>query len=80
MIPAAHVARIARALPYWMSLALFPLIAFVAGQGGWWLIAMPLMTWWLFSLLDLAIGLDLDNADPTTPEADLFWYRLVTLV
>ncbi|WP_213685921.1 alkane 1-monooxygenase [Roseicyclus sp.] len=80
MIPAAHVAKFARALPYWMSLALFPLIAFVAGQGGWWLIAMPLMTWWLFSLLDLAIGLDLDNADPTTPEADLFWYRLVTLV
>lgn len=80
MIPAAHVAKFARALPYWMSLALFPLIAFVAGQGGWWLLAMPLMTWWLFSLLDLAMGLDLENADPATPEADLFWYRLVTLV
>ena len=79
MIPAAHVAKFARALPYWMSLALFPLIAFVAGQGGWWLLAMPLMTWWLFSLLDLAMGLDLENADPATPEADLFWYRLVTL-
>ena len=80
MIPAAHVAKFARALPYWMSLALFPLIAFVAGQGGWWLLAMPLITWWLFSLLDLAMGLDLENADPATPEADLFWYRLVTLV
>lgn len=80
MIPAAHVAKFARALPYWMSLALFPLIAFVAGQGGWWLLAMPLMTWWLFSLLDLAMGLDLENADPATPETDLFWYRLVTLV
>ena len=80
MIPAAHVAKFARALPYLMSLALFPLIAFVAGQGGWWLLAMPLMTWWLFSLLDLAMGLDLENADPATPEADLFWYRLVTLV
>jgi len=80
MIPAAHVAKFARALPYWMSLALFPLIAFVAGQGGWSLLAMPLMTWWLFSLLDLAMGLDLENADPTTPEADLFWYRLVTAV
>ena len=80
MIPAAHVAKFASALHYWMSLALFPLIAFVAGQGGWWLLAMPLMTWWLFSLLDLAMGLDLENADPATPEADLFWYRLVTLV
>lgn len=80
MIPATQVARLARALPYWMSLALFPLIAFVAGQGGWWLLAMPLMTWWLFSMLDLVIGLDLENADPATPERDLFWYRLVTLI
>ena len=80
MIPASRVASLTRALPFWMSLALFPLIAFVAMKGGWWLLAMPLMTWWLFSLLDLAIGLDPDNADPATPEDHLFWYRLVTLV
>ena len=39
MIPAAQVARITRALPFWLSLGLFPLIAFVAGQGG--LVADP---------------------------------------
>jgi alkane 1-monooxygenase len=80
MIPASHVARLLRALPFWMSLALFPLIVFVAGQGGWWLIALPLATWWLFSGLDAVLGLEVANADPATAEAQLFWYRLVTLV
>ena len=80
MIPAQRVARLARALPFWMSLALFPLIVFVAGQGGWWLIALPLATWWLFSGLDAVLGLEVANADPATAEAQLFWYRLVTLV
>ncbi|MCT4685034.1 MAG: alkane 1-monooxygenase, partial [Roseicyclus sp.] len=80
MIPATQVARISRALPFWLSLGVFPLIAFVAGQGGWWLILMPLSTWWLFTGLDAVLGLELDNADPETPDEHLFWYRLVTLV
>jgi alkane 1-monooxygenase len=80
MIPAAQVAPITRALPFWMPLGLFPLIAVVAAQGGWWLILMPLMTWWLFTALDAALGLELENADPGTSEDRLLWYRLVTLV
>jgi len=80
MVPAAQVSRINRVLPFWMSLALFPLIAFVASQGGWWLILMPLSTWWLFTALDAALGLQLENVDPATPDADLVWYRLVTLI
>jgi alkane 1-monooxygenase len=80
MVPAAQVARFTRALPFWMSLALFPLIAFVASQGGWWLILMPLSTWWLFTALDAALGLELNNADPATADSDLVWYRLVTLI
>jgi alkane 1-monooxygenase len=80
MIPSAQVARINRALPFWLPLALFPLIAFIASQGGWWLIAMPLSTWWLFTALDAALGLNLDDADPATSEGDLFWYRLITMI
>ncbi len=76
----APLTRITRALPFWLSLGLFPLIALVAWQGGWWLVLMPLATWWLFTALDAVLGLNLDNADPATPEADLSWYRLVTLV
>lgn len=80
MIPATNVAKFARALPFWMSLALFPLILFVAGQGSWWLLAMPLATWWLFMALDAVLGLELENADPETGEEQLFWYKLVTLI
>ena len=80
MISAAQVAKFQSVLPFWMSLALIPLLAFVATQGGWWLLLMPLSTWWLFTVLDAVAGLNLDNADPTTPDDDLFWYRLITLI
>jgi alkane 1-monooxygenase len=80
MIPASPLAKLTRALPFWMSLALFPLIAHVATQGGWWLIAMPLVTWWLFTVLDAVLGLELGNADPNTPDDHLFWHRLITLI
>jgi alkane 1-monooxygenase len=80
MIPAAQVARISRAIPFWMSLALSPLLVIAAGQGGWWLILAPVSTWWLFIVLDAALGLNVENADPDTPEPSLRWYRLVTLI
>jgi alkane 1-monooxygenase len=80
MIPAAQVAKLQNALPFWLSLCLIPLIIFVANQGGWWLLLMPLSTWWLFTMLDAATGLNLENADLETREEDLFWYRLVTLI
>jgi alkane 1-monooxygenase len=34
----------------------------------------------MFSVLDALFGLNTDNPDPQTPEAGLFWYRLVTLI
>ncbi|WP_416915052.1 MAG: alkane 1-monooxygenase [Roseicyclus sp.] len=80
MIPAAQVARISRAVPFWMSLALSPLLVIAAGQGGWWLILAPVSTWWLFIVLDAALGLNVENADPDTPEPSLRWYRLITLI
>lgn len=77
---APPLGRAISVLPFWLSLGLVPLIVFVAGQGGWWLAAIPLTTWWLFTVLDQITGLNLTNPDPTTPEADLFWYRLLTLI
>ncbi|WP_095588704.1 alkane 1-monooxygenase [Actibacterium ureilyticum] len=68
------------ALPFWLSLGTVPLAIAAAAQGGWWLLALPVYTWGLFSLLDALTGLNLQNADPATPEAELFWYRLITLV
>jgi len=80
IVPPAELARISRALPFWMSLGLIPLAWFCAIQGGWTIALMPLVTWYLFSLLDAAVGLNLDNADLEATDEDLFWYRLITLI
>jgi len=74
------IAGITRTMPFWLSLALVPLLVFSATTGGWAVLLVPLCTWYLFSLLDLFAGLDTDNADPQTPDAHLFWYRLITLI
>ncbi|MFZ5964509.1 alkane 1-monooxygenase [Thalassococcus sp. BH17M4-6] len=75
--PLSHFAA---ALPFWLSLALVPLVWVGAVQGGWWVLLPVAATWYLFSALDAALGLNLDNADPQTGEDQLFWYKLVTLV
>ncbi|MDP2518539.1 alkane 1-monooxygenase [Shimia thalassica] len=80
MIPSSQVAKLQSALPFWLSLFLVPLIWIVAGLGGWWVLLVPIATWYLFSALDAALGLNLANADLDTTEDDLFWYRLVTLI
>ncbi|MEW9919953.1 alkane 1-monooxygenase [Marimonas sp. MJW-29] len=76
----SEVARLSRALPFWLSLALIPLAWIGAFTGGWVIALVPLSTWFLYSLLDAALGLNLENADLGATESDLFWYRLVTLV
>ena len=79
ILPSQQVARFQNALPYWMSLLLLPL-AFVSGTyGGWTVILLPLVTWYLFSILDLAVGLNTDNADLETTEDEMFWYRAITV-
>ena len=79
-IPPANLARLSRALPFWMSLALIPLAWISAFLGGWTLLILPVVTWFLFSLLDAVVGLDLNNADLEATDDDMFWYRMVTLV
>ena len=80
IIAAQDLARLSRALPFWMSLLLIPLAWCCATQGGWTIALLPLVTWYLFSLLDAVLGLNLDNADLEATENDLYWYRLVTLI
>lgn len=80
MTPAKDVARLRNALPFWMSLGTLPLAAIGATVGGWTVLLLPMFTWVLFDLLDLVVGLNEENADPATAEADLFWYRLITLI
>jgi len=80
MIPAETTAKLHRALPFWASMLLIPLITFVAIQGSWWLLLIPFSTWWLFGVLDYFTGLELEDADLATSEDQLFWYRAITLV
>lgn len=79
-ISPSDLARFSRALPFWLSLGLIPLAWFCAFTGGWAIALLPLVTWFLFTLLDAVVGLNLDNADLDASDDDLFWYRLVTLI
>ena len=80
MISSTAMAKLHRALPFWMSFLLIPIVIFMATQGGWWLLLMPFTTWWLFSVLDHFAGLELENADTSTADEQLYWYRLITLL
>lgn len=68
------------ALPFFMTFATAPLLAVGAAHGGWTVFLLPLVTWALFDVLDLVLGLDESNADPDTPEARLSWHRAVTIL
>ena len=80
MVPAAQVATINRALPFWLSLTLIPPVLAAAGWGGWWILSVPLVAWSLFIVLDAITGRYEEDADLETPLAGLFWYRLITLI
>jgi len=74
------ISRPAAALPFWLSLGLLPCAWLAATGGGWWLMLLPLYGWVLMPLLDAALGLNQENAAIDTPDSDLFWHRLVTLI
>ncbi|KAA8608664.1 alkane 1-monooxygenase [Salipiger aestuarii] len=76
MIPSEKLARVTAAMPFWLTYILPPLIWLGAVRGGAWVLLPPLATWYLFSALDAALGLNEQNADPQTGDRDLFWYRL----
>ncbi|BBU54511.1 alkane 1-monooxygenase [Mameliella alba] len=80
MIPAAQVAKFSAALPFCLSFILIPLVWTGAVLGGWWIALTPLCAWYLFSAIDIAVGLNTENADLDTTEDQLFWYRLLTQV
>lgn len=77
---AIDLGKVTQALPFWLSLALVPLAALAALQGGWTILLVPAATWWLFMILDRLTGKEERNADPMTPETALGWYRAITLI
>ena len=74
------LARWQSAMPFWLSILLIPLSWVSAAQGGIYVLLLPLVTWYFFAFLDGLLGKNLENADPTTDEKDLFWYELITRI
>ena len=78
--PAPTPLRLHDALPFWLSLCALPLALIGAVFGGWTVLLLPLFGWIGFTLLDSLTGLNTANQDPATPDAQLFWHRLITLI
>jgi len=72
--------KLAPAAPFWVSLCLVPVIVASTLLGGWWVVLPPLVSWWLFTALDAALGENPANSDPATQEAQLFWHRAITML
>ena len=56
VISSRDLSRLSRALPFWMSLCLPPLAWVGAIHGGWTVLLLPVVTWWMFSVLDALAG------------------------
>lgn len=78
LLNAADVAKLRRALPFWISLLLLPLAWVGAWFGGWTVLLLPLAGWYLFWALDALTGLNLENADPNIEDGQLGTYILIT--
>ncbi len=68
-----------RALPFWLSLSLIPVIATAAWFGGWTLLLVPAYGFGMMTLLDAVAGVEDRNPDPNSTD-DLFWYKLITWI
>lgn len=77
---AKSIASFSSALPFWMTLVNVPLAVIGTLLGGWWLLLLPAYGFVLVSILDKLTGLNKENPDTDTAEADLFWYRAITMV
>lgn len=75
-----RAAALPSALPYWITLSFVPLVVLAVTRGGWWIVLIPLWGWVAMPALDLILGRDLRNPDPATPDAQLFWFRLLTWI
>ncbi|MBS1302317.1 alkane 1-monooxygenase [Loktanella sp. SALINAS62] len=78
--PPPRIARFSAALPFWLSLLLIPIAWVSAIAGGWAVLLVPVSTWYLFGIIDIFAGLNEANEDPQTPDDQLWWYRLITII
>lgn len=79
-IPDTAVRSPLRALPFWASLTLIPVVWLSALLGGWWVLLVPAYAWGAYAILDALAGLEEGNADPLMERSGLGWYRAITLI
>lgn len=65
---------------FWIAYLLIPVIILSALVGSWTVLLPPVVTWWLFGILDAIIGRYREYPDPQTPEKELKWFRLATML
>tara|TARA_R110002111_G_scaffold22916_3_gene52121 strand:+ start:1601 stop:2692 length:1092 start_codon:yes stop_codon:yes gene_type:complete len=63
-----------------VTITFVPLVYLAVTRGGWTVLLIPAYAWVLMPLLDMVLGRNLRNPDPDTPEAALFWFRLLTWI
>lgn len=78
--PTVDISSPRSALPFWLSLGTVPMAFLGMALGGVWVLALPLYCWALFSVLDAVTGQNEENPDTTTPEDQLYLYRLLTMI
>ncbi|MCP5073173.1 MAG: alkane 1-monooxygenase [Rhodobacteraceae bacterium] len=69
-----------RAWPYWLTITFVPLVILAVFKGGWTILLIPIYGWVLMPLLDILLGKNLRNPDIDTPDTELFWFRLLTII
>lgn len=72
------------ALPFWLAVTYVPALIcsvwLAVNYSGWWLALVPVYGWWVMSILDFIGGLETSNPDVDTPDENLRWYTLITVV
>ncbi|WP_406645190.1 alkane 1-monooxygenase [Aliisedimentitalea scapharcae] len=68
------------AWPFWLTLTFVPLVAVAVMRGDWTIWLIPAYGWLVIPVLDLIVGKYRRNADPQTPDSDLYWFRLLTWI
>jgi len=68
------------ALPFWIGLSMGPIIIAAALLGGFWVLSIPFVIWYVFPTLDAVLGKEQTNPAPSEKDLQLKWHRLNLLL
>jgi len=68
------------ALPFWIGVSMGPIIIAAALLGGFWVLSIPFVIWYVFPTLDAVLGKEQTNPAPSEKSVQLKWHRLNLLL